>query len=530
MQMARNVGSDVVRALARGYVPGRSGEILLVPEPWNVLAQWNGGLRGVGDPRTTHSTPWAYHQRVPIALYGPGYVRSGETVDRPASVADLAPTIGELLGMPFDSRGRVLSEALVPRSDREEPPRAIVVVVVDGGGWNVLEQWPSAWPAERRLMEGGTTYTNAIAGSAPSVTAPVHATIGTGTYPAQHGMSENSVRLPDGTHGDIALDNADLSLMRRTTVADAWDESMGNEAWVGMLGYEGWHLGMMGSGALREGADRDVAVLWDQEVDEFWTNPEYYELPSYLPARGDLDRRIVELDATDGAIDQKWRGHTLASDSYAFTAIPAFAEHQGVAALEVLRNEPIGQDDITDLLFVEMKTGDIAGHVWNMTSGKFNTVWRTQDRMLGELVRTLDRKVGSGRYVVAVTADHGQSPTPEEVDGLRIDRYALRDQLDALFGGVETVQPSDVFIEADELEEADLEAISRYIGGLTYGAALPEGVDESDVPEDLLDETVFAGAFPGEFLASLTEDEIDALGPGLYPEGDLISAIRGLPI
>jgi predicted AlkP superfamily pyrophosphatase or phosphodiesterase len=521
MEMARALGSDVVRTLVRGYVPGRSGEIILVPKPWNVLSQWNGGYRGTGDPRTTHSTPWAYHQRVPIALYGPGYIRAGVTVDRPTSVADLAPTLAELLDTPFEARGSVLREALAPdRTDRS--PRAIVVVVVDGGGWNVLERWPDAWPAERALMEGGTTFTNATVGSTPSVTAPIHATIGTGTYPSRHGITENSLRRPDGTMGDVAYDNADMRLLEAPTIADAWDRSTGNRAWVGMLGYEGWHLGMMGSGALEAGADRDVAVLWDTETEEFWTNERYYELPSYLPTRQDLDGRIEEVDGSDGALDGTWRGNTLDPSSYEFTAGPAFAAHEGEAALDVLRHEPIGQDAIPDLYFVEMKTGDIAGHVWNMESREFEAVWRTQDGAIGDLVELLDRRVGSGRYVVAITADHGQSPLPETFGGLRIDRYALRDDLELRLGGaVESVHPSDIFFQLDALEDTDIDAVARYIGGLTYGDNLPEGLEPDEVPEELLDQRVFAGALPGSFLQSLTDEEIDGLGPGLFPEGDL---------
>ncbi|MGH2710357.1 MAG: alkaline phosphatase family protein [Actinomycetota bacterium] len=531
MQMARSVGSDVVRALVQGYVPHRSGEILLVPEPWNVLGNWNGGVRGSGDPRTTHSTPWEYHQRVPISLYGPGYIRSGRKVDRPASVADIAPTLAELLRMPFESQGEVLREALVPERERPDPPRAIVVVVVDGGGWNVLERWPRSWPSERTLMERGTTFTNATVGSAPSVTAPIHATIGTGRYPAQHGISENSLRLPDGDLGDAVLDDGDLSLLRKPTFADAWDESTANRAWVGMIGYEGWHLGMMGSGAMHEGADSDLAILWDQKEGAFWTNPKFYEdLPTYLPGLSVLSEVIRDSDSSDGAIDGRWRGYTLDPTSYQFSAGPAFATYQRAAAVEILRQEPIGQDAIPDLYFAELKTGDIAGHVWNMTSGRFETVWRTQDRTIGAIVDELDRRVGRGRYVVAVTADHGQSPMPEEADGLRLDRFVLNDNLNALFGGIETVQPSDVFLETEALEDADLEAMARHIGGLTFGDVIPDGLDRSDVPVELLAVRVFAAALPGPFLASLSEAEIDALGPGRYPEGDLTSAPRGLPI
>jgi arylsulfatase A-like enzyme len=376
-------------------------------------------------------------------------------------------------------------------------------------------------------MERGTTFTNATIGSTPSVTAPIHATIGTGTFPAQHGITENSLRRPDGSIGDVAFESADLRLLRRPTVADAWDRATGNRAWVGMLGYEGWHLGMMGSGVLHEGGDRDVAVLWDQDREEFSTNERFYRLPTDLPSRSALDLRVDELDGSDGALDGSWRGNTLDPSSYAFTASPAFAEHEGRAAAEILRREPIGQDDVPDLYFVEMKTGDIAGHVWNMESREFESVWRTQDRAIGELLRVLDQRVGTGRYVVAVTADHGQTPIPEGAGGLRIDRYMLRDNINARFGGVvETVQPGDLFLELDAAEDADVDAISRYIGGYRYGDALPDDLDASTVPESVLNARVFAAALPGSFLESLSTREIDRLGPGIYPEGDLTTPPR----
>ena len=532
MQMARHVGTDVMRALVRGYVPGRSGDIALIPEPWNVLGQWRLGREGVRDPRSTHATPWSYHQRVPITLYGPGFIRPNVRVDRPVDVADLAPTLAELLAFEFDApAGGVLREALVPASRRPEPPRAIVTVVFDGGGWNVLEEWPDAWPAQRRYMEAGTTYTNATNGSAPSVTAPIHANIGTGAWPRAHGIAENACRLPDGSIGDIALEKADLQLMTAETLADAWDRSTSNRAWVGMVGYESWHLGMMGRGAAASGGDSDPAVLWDTEINDFWTNTNDYALPTYLPTRDSLDARVEEIDASDGARDGRWGGNLLDPELYQFPGNPAFAQHYGEAMLQMARREPIGQDDVTDMAFFEFKTGDIAGHVWGMQGRPFRTVWRTQDRIFGELVRILDRRIGHGRYVLAITADHGQTPIAENYGGLRIDRFELAADVDSVFGVVETAQPSDMYVDHEELEESGftLTEIARHLGDYRYEEGMPSGFDPDELPADVLNQRVFAAAFPGPFLASLSSAEIEALGPGIYEEGDLTSVPTALP-
>ena len=73
-------------------------------------------------------------------------------------------------------------------------PRVVVTFVIDGGGWNVLDHWPEDWPTLKRLMGEGMNYRDAITGSFPAVTAAAHATIGTGTFPNEHGITGHNIR------------------------------------------------------------------------------------------------------------------------------------------------------------------------------------------------------------------------------------------------------------------------------------------------------------------------------------------------
>lgn len=528
-EMARALGRDVATHVARGYVPGRSGEVLLVPAPWNVLGQWNNGLRGANDPRTTHASPWSYHQRVPIVLYGPGFVRSGVRSQRPVDVADLPSTFAELLGFRFAAPdGDVLAEALEPAGRRGEPPRVVVLLAYDGGGWNVLERWPDAWPALRALAEDGTTYLNATVGSSPSLTAPVHANMGTGGYPRYHGLPENTARRPDGEISEIYYKEADPVLLRGPTVADAWDRANGNRAWVGLLGFESWHLGMMGKGTRAPAGDHDVAILWEREEFDFRTNEEAYRLPAYLPEPTALVPLLHDLDAGDGARDDRWLGNDLFSgDTFILPGTPAFVDFQTDVLERLVRREPIGRDGVTDFLFLEMKSSDYAGHIWNMLKPEVREVLEAQDRTVAALVEALDRTVGPGRWVLAVTADHGQTPIPTTTGGLRIDRTQLETDIEEYFGAdiIEAVHPTELYLHLDAMDGAGIsqEDVARYVGDYRYRDGLPEGTDPEGIPRTILDRRVFAGAVPGSMLASMTPADLAALGPGAYPEGDLTS-------
>jgi hypothetical protein len=532
-QMADAVGRDVMVHLQRGYVAGRSPEITLIPNPWNVVVRWSGRTLAEGrrDPRSTHPTPWDYHQRVPLIIYGPGYVRAGIVSNRSVDLTSLAPTFAELLGMRFgDTDGAVLEEGLLPAARRAQRPRLIVLVAYDGGGWNLLAQWPGAWPEQRGLAARGTAYTNATIGSAPAVTAAIHANMGTGVYPRRHGLSENVGRLPDGTVDEIYFNRGDPRLLDAETVADGWDRANGNRPWVGLLGYESWHLGMMGKGAEARDGDRDVGVLWEREQERFWINEDVYDLPGSLPGRDVLDRHLRELDGVDGALDEVWMGRDL-TDPSVVPGTSAFVKYQGDALGEILNSEPVGRDELTDFLFVELKPTDFGGHIWNMVAPEEEEVLRAQDQVLGDLIDLLDQRVGADRYVLAVTADHGQTPIPETKGGVRIDPDVVGLRVVEYFRRpiVERTSPSGIFLDMDVVEDAgiDPEDVARYIATLRYRDVLPADADVDLVPSEVADRRVFAAVFPGAFIASLREADLSSFGESAFPEGDLTGPVVG---
>ena len=150
--------------------------------------------------------------------------------------------------------------------------------VIDGGGWNVLDNFPDEWPNLKRLMGEGANYRNAIVGSFPAVTACAHATIGTGTFPSQHGITGHNIRdgkAPRKAYGTPG--QADPGDILVPTLADLWSDQTDNRAWVGEIGYQVWHMGMLGYGGRNRPADaKPVGVYWAEDGSQQWEphNPE----------------------------------------------------------------------------------------------------------------------------------------------------------------------------------------------------------------------------------------------------------------
>ena len=532
-EMARSLGTDVMRHIVRGHVEGRSGEIYLVPQPnyYMVPSSYADLTRlGTNDPVliSSHPNPWAYLARVPIIVRGEDWSQPGVTNYDEVDIADLPASYAELLGIETEEE---LEGEPLPGFDTSGPaPKVVFTVVIDGGGWNVLQEHPDSHPFIDRLMAEGTTYVNATIGSAPSITGALHATFGTGVYPNRHGLPGNQMRGPDGKNTDAWQENADPTYLEAPTVSELWDEQNDNRPVVATVSYEGWHLGMIGHGAQRTGGDKDIAALWHQDDASWFINEDYYALPSSLRTT-DIDRlESYEevLDPRDGIADGAWFGNELEHlrEPHVRPGTPAFVRFTGDAVVDMLREEGIGTDDVTDFVWIEMKMPDFAGHAWSMNSSEEADVLRETDRQMARFDAELRRLVGRDGYTYAVSADHGQQPIADLVGGWRIHQEEMERDIEAEFGDVlEKSTPVDLYVSAEGLEEegVTMDDIARFLGTYTIEDNIPDDAEGADrVPEALLDERIFVGAFTTDYLLGLSPEDLDSLGLGDHPEGDFV--------
>lgn len=352
--------------------------------------------------------------------------------------------------MPLEADGAALDEVF---TDRADPPRVLVTVVWDGGGWNGLERFPRAWPSLEEVMASGVTFTNAYVGSSPSVTPAVHTTLGTGFFPATHGVTGVPVRDEEGTVVDSFNDGKSARFIEVETVAEIWDERNHNEPRVGMIGYEPWHLGMIGKGAETPGGDRDDAVWVNRGSNHWVTNRSHYSIPRGFLDQSDLTERLQELDVADGKDDDRW-GRVPLDVQSRIEETPAFVEHHGRQLTDLLGSGGYGSDRVTDLLFTNFKQIDRVAHYFNMAAPEVRDVMVATDAQLELLIADLEAEVGHGEYVLVVTADHGMQPDVEDLDTYKIDPNEIERDIVTRFGPVvRAVWPTEVFLLEDEMSK-----------------------------------------------------------------------------
>lgn len=399
------------------------------------------------------------------------------------------------------ARAMVLAGAVLAAACAEpEPPppagtpRLAVIVVVDQLGEEQLERAaPLLEGGLARLLERGAWFTDAHHGHAVTNTGPGHATISTGADPARSGVVSNS--WYDRERGDrvYCAEDPERGL---TAPAQLRVPALGDrikQRWPRSRVYAA--AGKDRSAVLLGGRRADGAFWFDEG--EFVSGDYYYPrgVPDWLEEFDELEwpRRflgraweplpvsperaaaagVVEADygAFGGRLPRAFGGFSPAMDSsflWSFVHSPFLDQYTAELAEVLIEAEDLGDDGYPDLLGLSFSALDIVGHQWGPNSPEALDVILRLDRTLGELFAVLDREVGEGGYLVALSSDHGVAPLPELAEALGVPgRRAGREdvlclqranlELERRFGeGVEWLD-ADFYLDSEELAERDLD-------------------------------------------------------------------------
>jgi predicted AlkP superfamily pyrophosphatase or phosphodiesterase len=448
------------------------------------------------------------------------------------------------------------SKRSIPVRNAPAHPKLVVLLVVDQMRGDYVDKFQGQWSGGlKRLLQEGAWFRDAAYPYAATETCVGHSTISTGAFPSTHGMIANAwwdresqkmvtctsdpnaknagyagARVKGGdsdwrmvvpalaeelkfqTGGATRVVTFSLKARAAITLAGhkadsvTWFEADGG-AWTtstvyGTMpfieDYAKAHPVKSDYGKTWTLSLPETAYLYDQKSIGA-VPPEGWELTFPHPLRGK-----AAGPEPDAAFYEEWETSPFA-DNY----LTQFAE----TAVDALG---LGKGGQTDFLGIAYSTLDYAGHAFGPKSWEIQDVLVRLDQDLAELFAHLDKKVGSGNYVVALSADHGVVPIPEEMEKTGADAGVLHlpdvpDRVEKVLESFNYPKPavariagSDIYFAAGVYEKlkadsAAMNAVTEAIKSVPGVAAVYRSENVADRPATKSPSlaAMAAGYFPG---------------------------------
>ena len=350
-------------------------------------------------------------------------------------------------------------------------PKLVVIVVVDQMRGDYLQRYGPLFTAGlKRLTTQGAWFVNAAYPYLNTVTCVGHSTIGTGTFPYHHGMVLNGwldrgTRLLPGCTGDTSVKEVSYnglkqrdgesakSLMRpaigeqirRNARGRAIAVSLKPRSSIPLVGHSGdavvW-FDERGGWSSSTGFTRrpvpfvqafvdanpitaDQAKVWTKALpDSAYTGED--DVQAERPPAGMTRVFPHVLNRPDEQSESetffsRWERSPFADE---------YLERLAEAGIDALA---LGKGTGTDFLAVSFSSLDLVGHLFGPRSHEVQDMLVRLDRTIGRLLDHLDRQVGTGNYIVALSADHGVADLPEADGGGRVGAKAVKDALERVF-------------------------------------------------------------------------------------------------
>lgn len=353
-----------------------------------------------------------------------------------------------------------------------DPPRLVVVIVVDQMRADYVERFAGDWSSGlKRLVDRGAWFTNAAYPYLTTVTCAGHATIATGAYPHTHGIFQNT--WFDRTRAQSVACTEDRSVEGLPYVRERGGRhsaaALGEPTLAELLRGGGSRvvtIALKARSAIMLAGHGGDAVTWMSESQHGWETssaftaalvPQVASFVSANPIEADYGKAWTRLlpesaykspDAGEGEVPPKgWSTtfpHVLTGDAddtrpdeafYLQWDRSPFADaYVGRMAQALVTSMQLGKGARTDFLGISFSSPDMVGHKFGPRSQEIQDIYARLDQVVGSLLDHLDREVGAGNYVVALSADHGVSEIPEQLRSTGNDagRLSSRGTLDTV--------------------------------------------------------------------------------------------------
>ena len=361
----------------------------------------------------------------------------------------------------------------------EEPPRLVVMVVVDQLRGDMLDRFDSLFTGGiRRIRDEGLSFPNATHDHAKTSTAVGHATLSTGVFPSRSGIIANEWQEAVGDRWQLVYGVED-TLSKLVDLPEYPGRSPKNLLRGGLADWvsEAYPEAIVLSVSRKDRAAIPMAgktagnVYWFVNEEGRFATSQFY--------RSEYPEWVSEFNAVDVPQflgDSIWEstippgGEALArGDTFAFegdgvhTTLPHRFEEEARArdpkaiyrwhadrtpyvdgatlafAMKGMRELGVGQDTVLDFLSVSLSQTDAIGHDYGPISPEQLDNLLHLDRALGEFLSFLDDFVGVGNWVLGFSGDHGVMTMPEYLESIgepghrrtREERAAVRNLVSA---------------------------------------------------------------------------------------------------
>jgi hypothetical protein len=335
------------------------------------------------------------------------------------------------------------------QSQRQEGPQLVVMISVDQFRGDLVERYAPAFTGGfKRLLDQGFRYTEASHAHASTETAVGHATLSTGVFPSRSGIVANnwSMRDGDGWRDMYAVEDLDSPVLGQPDMPGRSPRNLmrgGLADWVLAADPEARVASISGKdrAAITMAGQTRGQVYWiAPSVGRFVTSTYYRdsypdwverfntdvmpglladtvwndEVPEAMRGLARADAAPYEGDGVHTTFPHLASQETTPEGRVAWLLAKPFSDRAvSRFALQAIDALQLGQRGHVDMLALSFSSTDYVGHAFGpLSQEQLDNVVRL-DHELGTLFDYLDEHVGRGRWVAALSADHGVLTMPE---------------------------------------------------------------------------------------------------------------------
>lgn len=310
-------------------------------------------------------------------------------------------------------------------------PTLVVQITVDQLRPDYLDRYKDQFTGGlARLLKNGAFFTNAYHDHATTETAPGHATLWSGRFPAHTGVVLNEIGVADPQSPLLFGRGGGASPYRfRGSALFDWIRTRDQFS-------KALSVSRKDRGAILPLGRAKQNVYW-YSLDGRFTTSRYYgdTMPTwvqqfnakmsaqrFLGAKWELLLPAAQYSEKDSVpVESQGKDfvfpHVVPTDARTgyndLTEYPFMDEYTVDFALAGVNALELGKGPSTDVLAVSLSTTDAVGHRYGPDSREIHDQVLRVDRQLGRLIDSLYKMRDSTKIIFALGADHGVTPFPE---------------------------------------------------------------------------------------------------------------------